>query len=570
MRVQTVLPLRQIGPSPAFFHGGPVTRLEVDPRQRFVLTQGPRSVHVWALSSGEHVCRIPVSETDGVFGWVSGSRIAGWSDGALRLFDPQTGERVRELPQPAEAGPIAAIGGGRFALVNVVGGRPAWWDLLDERPLKRMGGGVTGSSIALAAMSADGQRAWVVRRRDEPPPFALRVWDVDADSERWVEEFEQADDYRAIAAGGGLVALGGRGRAELRHADTFASHRSIEQENDVAALALAPDGGTVLVLPYIPLSGQPAAALYLTADGALLAKHHLSRATAAAFTPDGERYLVADWEGAVHVFDAATGERVAGGEAPSEPTAIGFEPDGRRAGIVHESGEVTVLDESLAPVRTFDRYKNRERAEDGLLVQRAERTLTPDGHRTVRYDPPMPSDDPTIYVWGPGDRYVTYDDERAGPLAVSPDGTQVVSGRTLARLRRWEVEGGRIVSGFRVESATRDTVRAVAWMPDGALVVVAAENALWVLDAVTGASRGTILAPEEIECIAVDPMRPRVAIATYGGDATLTIWDVIRRERIAVLRGHESDVVCAAFHPDGTRLLSAGRDRRVLVWEAPA
>jgi WD40 repeat protein len=33
------------------------------------------------------------------------------------------------------------------------------------------------------------------------------------------------------------------------------------------------------------------------------------------------------------------------------------------------------------------------------------------------------------------------------------------------------------------------------------------------------------------------------------------------------LRGHTDDVYAAAFHPDGTRLASAGRDRAIWLWD---
>jgi hypothetical protein len=34
-----------------------------------------------------------------------------------------------------------------------------------------------------------------------------------------------------------------------------------------------------------------------------------------------------------------------------------------------------------------------------------------------------------------------------------------------------------------------------------------------------------------------------------------------------VLRGHTDDVFAAAFHPDGTRLATAGRDRAIWLWD---
>jgi hypothetical protein len=34
-----------------------------------------------------------------------------------------------------------------------------------------------------------------------------------------------------------------------------------------------------------------------------------------------------------------------------------------------------------------------------------------------------------------------------------------------------------------------------------------------------------------------------------------------------VLRGHTDEVFAAAFHPDGTRLATAGRDRAVWLWD---
>jgi WD40 repeat protein len=42
---------------------------------------------------------------------------------------------------------------------------------------------------------------------------------------------------------------------------------------------------------------------------------------------------------------------------------------------------------------------------------------------------------------------------------------------------------------------------------------------------------------------------------------------VIRVTHCQVLRGHTDEVFAAAFHPDGTRLATAGRDRAIWLWD---
>jgi hypothetical protein len=54
--------------------------------------------------------------------------------------------------------------------------------------------------------------------------------------------------------------------------------------------------------------------------------------------------------------------------------------------------------------------------------------------------------------------------------------------------------------------------------------------------------------------------------ASYSEDQTVRLWQ-IDTGACRVLRGHIDDVFAAAFHPDGTRLATAGRDRAVWLWD---
>jgi hypothetical protein len=49
-------------------------------------------------------------------------------------------------------------------------------------------------------------------------------------------------------------------------------------------------------------------------------------------------------------------------------------------------------------------------------------------------------------------------------------------------------------------------------------------------------------------------------------DRTVRLWQ-IDSGACQVLRGHTNDVFAAAFHPDGTRLASAGRDQAIWLWD---
>jgi WD40 repeat protein/tetratricopeptide (TPR) repeat protein len=52
---------------------------------------------------------------------------------------------------------------------------------------------------------------------------------------------------------------------------------------------------------------------------------------------------------------------------------------------------------------------------------------------------------------------------------------------------------------------------------------------------------------------------------TLEGNAA-TVWDVVTRERLAVLRGHKGQIADARFTADGARLVTAGHDDTVRVW----
>ena len=57
-------------------------------------------------------------------------------------------------------------------------------------------------------------------------------------------------------------------------------------------------------------------------------------------------------------------------------------------------------------------------------------------------------------------------------------------------------------------------------------------------------------------------------IVTASRDRTARIWDAATAKEIAVLRGHDDVVNSAAFSPDGSRIVTASWDKTARIWDA--
>jgi WD40 repeat protein len=56
-------------------------------------------------------------------------------------------------------------------------------------------------------------------------------------------------------------------------------------------------------------------------------------------------------------------------------------------------------------------------------------------------------------------------------------------------------------------------------------------------------------------------------LVSAGADHTIRLWDTNTWEEVAELRGHQAYVHSVAFSPDGTRLVSASGDFTVRLWD---
>ncbi len=55
-------------------------------------------------------------------------------------------------------------------------------------------------------------------------------------------------------------------------------------------------------------------------------------------------------------------------------------------------------------------------------------------------------------------------------------------------------------------------------------------------------------------------------LASAGGDGTIRVWDVLRRELLVSFEAHPNGVTSIAFDPHGRTLASGGLDGTVKLW----
>lgn len=146
-------------------------------------------------------------------------------------------------------------------------------------------------------------------------------------------------------------------------------------------------------------------------------------------------------------------------------------------------------------------------------------------------------------------------------LAISPDGSQAVSGSFDTSAIRWSLSRNVAEQVMRFHDGA---VNAVAWLSDGRIVTAGADAhiAIWSPgnpepDKVLDGHGGPIAA------LAISPDGMMLASASW--DHTVRLWP-LSGGAPRVLEGNSQNVNGVAFSPDGSELVSAGYDATLRIW----
>jgi DNA-binding beta-propeller fold protein YncE len=148
-------------------------------------------------------------------------------------------------------------------------------------------------------------------------------------------------------------------------------------------------------------------------------------------------------------------------------------------------------------------------------------------------------------------------------VALSPDGTHLVTASRDRKLRLWTIAAGR-------ELAALDHPRPVyfaTFSPDGTRLVSSFGDAtvrLWNVP--EGRETAVLQHPSAVASAVFHPDGGRLVTACVDG--TVHIWDMAGGRKIAALQGHTKEVREVRFSPDGARLVTASADTTARIWDA--
>jgi WD40 repeat protein len=390
----------------------------------------------------------------------------------------------------------------------------------------------------------------------------------------------------------------------------------------VSALALSPDGGTLIVSggqDYDDPADRPLRAWDLATGQAVNLAGDLIQSPAylknLVFSPDG-RLLAASALSDVYVWDVASGvARYVLDPHQSNVSALAFDvasqhlssgtvdggvyvwnlSDGSLMNVLpRQSAEVLDLAFMPSSAARGGQVLLTAAARDGVQMfdlSRAELlgSIAPQGPSdevtalAYSHDGAVlaaASVDEAIWLWDAANghllRRLTAPRLESSPwcacywsLAFSPDGTTVAAGSTDAAVRFWNLATGRLLDAWE---APASLVYSLAYSPDGRFLAAGDSDGnllIWHLaNGLTAPPALRLDNPPTVLSISFSP--DNKTVATGSGFGEIRIWDPVSGELLGQMQA-SGNAVQAAFSPDGS-LLAAGSsgfqpDYAVRLWD---
>lgn len=195
--------------------------------------------------------------------------------------------------------------------------------------------------------------------------------------------------------------------------------------------------------------------------------------------------------------------------------------------------------------------------------------ISPDGTRLV-----SGSDDKTVRLWdledfdGKPEKLPKGHIDRVWSVTFSPDGKMIASGSEDETVRWWILTDQGVMPQAPLKSHN-GAVYSVDISPDSTILASGSHDKtvrLWNLKDPSADSIILSGHTQRVNSVAFSP--DGTLLASGSDDGIVRLWDLTDPSPSSIiLQGHESAVYSVAFRPDGNSLASGGADNTVRIWE---
>ncbi|MGC4886166.1 NB-ARC domain-containing protein [Micromonospora sp. DT227] len=355
----------------------------------------------------------------------------------------------------------------------------------------------------------------------------------------------------------------------------------LEPGTDTASLIRDREAGCLMPLWPSPADGSSSTRTLVG---------HTAIISALVMAADGKWFASADHDSMVRVWDTETGApRLALTGDTHYLQDVAISPDGDWIASGGYDRNLRVWDATLGTVRQV--LRGHKETISAIHALPDGRVLTGSDDGTVRaWHPPSGSSAGIYREYGRLDQILRrlarlrgkrLPSRAVNALAVAPGGGWIAVGSWYSHIHIVDLRDHRVRGTFTDHSRLKrhgpwgeswaGPVEAVAISPCGGWAASCTGNVgvILIWDTVTLRTTRRIYHGEQgINCVAISP--DGSLIITGGRDNIAKIWDAATGALRHTLDGHTSGVTCAAFLPDGQRVVTGSADRTLRIWNLTA